>query len=201
MSFFEAPPKIQRVKFTIRGRPYGKFPNVVSLKLNGQEICPDVAQWSPSILGLSSNTAETDANGDIDIAVADDEELFPCGKRKISHEGLITNGYDTQPGDFPWHVAMFHRLKRASLSYKCGGTVINPTTIITAGHCVFDSSGRQILAERVVVQLGRHQLYTPEANMQEFQVHIIRYMIRTQCGFLNGFRERERKSDIMVLIY
>lgn len=104
----------------------------------------------------------------------DDKEIFPCGKRKIDHEGLITNGYDTKPGDFPWHVAVFHRQKRASTSYKCGGTILNPTTILTAGHCVFDSSGRLILAERVVVQLGRYQLYTPEANMQEFQVYQIK---------------------------
>lgn len=172
MSFFEAPPKITRVKFTIRGRPYGKFPNPISLKLNDLEICPTVAYWRPSILGLS-NTVETVANGDIDTTVSE-VPLFPCGKRKIEHEGLITNGFDTKPGDFPWHVAVFHRAKRASNSYKCGGTIINPTTILTAGHCVFDSSGRQILAERVVVQLGRYQLYTPEASMQEFQVYQIK---------------------------
>lgn len=172
MSFFEAPPKINKVKFTIRGRPYGKFPNVVSLKLNGLDICPNVVSWKPTILGLA-NPIETDANGSIDAPI-DDKELFPCGRRKIDHEGLITNGYDTKPGDFPWHVAIFHRRNRASLSYKCGGTIINPTTILTAGHCVFDASGRQILADRVVVQLGRYQLYTPEATTQEFQVYQIK---------------------------
>lgn len=190
MSFFEAPPKIQRVKFTVRGRPYGKFPNVVSLKLNDLEICPDVAAWSPSILGLSTG-AETDANVDIDTPVVNDQELFPCGRRKIKHEGLITNGFETQPGDFPWHVAIFHRLRRASISYKCGGTIINPTTILTAGHCVFDSSGRKILGERVVVQLGRHQLYTPEANMQEFQVYQIKLHPEYQPSLL--------ENDIAIL--
>ena len=101
-------------------------------------------------------------------------KLNSCGERQIHFEGLITNGYDTKPGDFPWHVALFHRINRAHLSYKCGGIIINPTTILTAGHCLYDSTGRRILAQRVVLQLGRYHLYTPEAHSQEFQVYQIK---------------------------
>lgn len=171
MSFFKAPPEIQRVKFTIRGRPNGDFPNVVSVKLNGQDICQNAAKWKPAILGLS-NTGDTDQ--DIDAPNnSSPPSSSSCGVRKIKHEGLITNGFESKPGDYPWHVALFHRERRTTLSYKCGGTIINPTTIITAGHCVFDSSGRQIVPDRTVIQLGRHHLYSAEANAQEFQVYRI----------------------------
>lgn len=175
LSFFESRPTKDRVKFTVRGKPYGKFPHPVALTLNNEEICKIARRWNPAIIGLSW-TGETDDDKGIVFPDSDGPfpDLFHCGKPKFNREELVTNGFDTKPGEYPWHVAIFHRERRSSSSYKCGGTIINPTTILTAGHCVFDTSGRVLLPERVTVQLGRHQLYTPESNVQEFQVYQIK---------------------------
>lgn len=42
---------------------------------------------------------------------------------------------------------------------------------IPAGHCLYEF-GRAIVAERVLVQLGKHNLQLAGPNTQEFQVYI-----------------------------
>lgn len=176
------------MKFVARGRPFGRFPNVLALQLNEADICGgDPAKWQPSIIGLS-NTGDSDGgDSGSDNGMGEAET---CGIPKIVHESLITSGYETRPGDFPWHAAIFHREPR-SLAYKCGGTIIDVTRIVTAGHCVYDSSGRPIVPERMIVQLGRHGLYTADANTQEYQVFQIRLH--------PDYRETTLANDIAIL--
>lgn len=174
MSFFKHPPEISMVQFTVRGRPFGNFPNVQSLELNGLEICKDPAKWKPAILG---NMNDGDINDDQDKGPSPGgtASLGKCGRRQIHHESLITNGYDTRQGDFPWHVAIYHRVRRDA-AYKCGGSLINENTIITAAHCIYDESGRVIIPERMIVHLGKYKLYSVDENTKEFPVfEIIRH--------------------------
>lgn len=58
-----------------------------------------------------------------------------CGIRNEDGAGFrITNAADgeTEFGEFPWMVALF-----ADKSYVCGGSLIRPNVVVTAGHCVF----------------------------------------------------------------
>lgn len=91
-----------------------------------------------------------------------------CGKRLVHHNALVVNGFSTKEGDWPWHAAIFH-LSSDNFKYKCGGTLLNSNTILTAAHCVFENN-RQIISERVTVQLGTHNLQVFGTNTQYFGV-------------------------------
>ncbi|XP_055679891.1 CLIP domain-containing serine protease B15-like [Lutzomyia longipalpis] len=166
---FESPPKLESLKFTVRGRRGGKFPNVASVHLNGENICPNPTPFKPTLLGVSSSQENEDFSDAKKVNRVD--SLRECGKRKIEHQGLITYGADTHPGDFPWHAAIYH-LEGQRRTYKCGGTIINTHTIITAGHCVFEGSSL-ITAERIIVQVGKYHLNVADDTTKEFRVFSI----------------------------
>lgn len=76
--------------------------------------------------GTSTTTTRPTVNNRVDGS----SDL--CGRRQISHTGLITGGQPTKPGDWPWHVAIY-RLKTSSSEQKyiCGGTLISKTRVVT----------------------------------------------------------------------
>lgn len=89
----------------------------------------------------------------------------------MEHQALITLGLPTRPGDWPWAAAIYHVSANTarSSSYVCGGTVLSSNIILTAAHCVYEE-GRQIVARRIRVQLGKHNLLRSDSHTQEFQV-------------------------------
>ncbi|XP_045181242.2 uncharacterized protein LOC123540352 isoform X3 [Mercenaria mercenaria] len=55
-----------------------------------------------------------------------------CGKRKVeSMTPTVVGGEDADPGEWPWHVALYF-----GGQYFCGGTLISDTFVLTAAHCV-----------------------------------------------------------------
>ncbi|XP_055697780.1 chymotrypsin-like protease CTRL-1 [Phlebotomus papatasi] len=162
---FEAPPKLKKIEFTVRGRSGGKFPDIESVHLNGADVCPNPQPFNAHLLGTSSATASEDFGEDTTGSSFTSNE---CGRRTIKHEGLITFGSETRPGDFPWHVAIYHQEGRQR-NYKCGGTIIDTNTILTAAHCVFEGFNL-IAAERIIVQVGKYHLNIADDFAKEFQV-------------------------------
>ncbi|XP_022835236.1 plasma kallikrein-like [Spodoptera litura] len=59
-----------------------------------------------------------------------------CGRRPINHTELVTTRTEAQQGDWPWHVALYLKESRNTISYHCGGNVISRTAILTSAHCV-----------------------------------------------------------------
>lgn len=55
-----------------------------------------------------------------------------CGRRKIQHIGLIKGGQKTNPGDWPWHAAIY-MTKRGSVEqkYHCGGSLLTTARVLT----------------------------------------------------------------------
>lgn len=121
----------------------------------------------------------------------------------VKHKGLITNGFETEEGDWPWHAAIYH-ITNKNQEYKCGGTLINSNTVLTglkveflkllfmiyikfniAAHCVFEN-GRQLIASRILVQLGKHNLIVSNTNTQELQVNK-KIFINLDCRDKNLF--------------
>lgn len=91
-----------------------------------------------------------------------------CGRRQVTQSAYITMGWEVRPGDYPWHVALYHKSSR-SLNYACGGSLINKQTVLTAAHCLF-AGGRQIVPEKVTIHLGKHNLNVIDTNTVEYQV-------------------------------
>ncbi|XP_065081049.1 plasminogen-like isoform X2 [Ochlerotatus camptorhynchus] len=98
---------------------------------------------------------------------------FQCGLRQRRNVELIVHGHDATRGDWPWHVAVYHKLAEESL-YACGGTLISSTFILTASHCVIDSSTRnKLLTEQILVKLGVFDLNNVDPESQERSVQEI----------------------------
>jgi secreted trypsin-like serine protease len=53
-----------------------------------------------------------------------------CGTRSFTGT-RIAGGTEAVPGEFPWTVALFKHGQ-----HFCGGSLISPTHILTAAHCV-----------------------------------------------------------------
>lgn len=66
-----------------------------------------------------------------------------CGKRPLfrrnsiyGNDGKIVGGAAVIEGDHPWQVSIFSRLTGFfPYAHSCGGSIIDPYTILTAAHC------------------------------------------------------------------
>lgn len=96
-------------------------------------------------------------------------EKFTCGRRLINHEALIVNGYASKEGDWPWHTAILHIGINQNIEYKCGGTLLNSHSVLTAAHCVYEND-RPIVPDRVLVQLARNNLKVSGTHSQDIEV-------------------------------
>ncbi|XP_065350193.1 uncharacterized protein LOC135946078 [Cloeon dipterum] len=62
---------------------------------------------------------------------------FPdCGrKREIQPSTQNSNGVTAHTGDHPWNVY----IENVKTGQTCGGTLISPTVVLTAAHCLYES--------------------------------------------------------------
>lgn len=104
--------------------------------------------------------------------------ISACGRRLPDYNSLIIDGF-TSNNHWPWHSAIYHVMQHGSTivepqisEYKCGGTLIDAVTILTAAHCV--SNNNQVMDfERVLVLLGKLNLDVHENSTQTFKVNFI----------------------------
>lgn len=100
-------------------------------------------------------------------------KIMQCGRRVIQQQKLITNGFAAKEGDWPWHSAIYHAdVDGLAQNYRCGGTLITSTAVLTAAHCLYDTE-RPIVPERVFVHVGKLNLALAGLNTQQFEVHRI----------------------------
>ncbi|XP_062708618.1 chymotrypsinogen B-like isoform X2 [Aedes albopictus] len=65
----------------------------------------------------------------------------PCGRRPLTHLPLILGGENSVPGEWPWHAAIFLlKHEKSTQTYRCGGTLISSSFVLTAAHCTFISA-------------------------------------------------------------
>ncbi|EDS31178.1 elastase [Culex quinquefasciatus] len=112
-----------------------------------------------------------------------------CGARKVTINEVIVRGWDTVPGSFPWHGAIYHRKGRSD-SYACGGTLLNARFVMTADHCVKDDNGFVLSPKRIIVRLGLNNLNAP--NLRNTQQHEVLTIHRVPEA--NG-----KKNDVALL--
>ncbi|KAK9509090.1 hypothetical protein O3M35_006482 [Rhynocoris fuscipes] len=100
-----------------------------------------------------------------------------CGKRNKPDTNLELGAFTSEPGNFPWHVAIYKYDKFAE-SYEniCGGTIISPHVVLTAAQCVYDTANRSTYAPtffRVVAGKMSFEWSTADSNAQEIMVNSI----------------------------
>ncbi|XP_017293277.1 ST14 transmembrane serine protease matriptase a [Kryptolebias marmoratus] len=84
-----------------------------------------------------------------------DEENCDCGQRPL-RTSRIVGGMEADDGEFPWQVSLHAKLKSGT-THVCGASIISPTWLITAAHCVQDSDfARLSKPNSWVVYLGLH---------------------------------------------
>ncbi|CAG0889650.1 unnamed protein product [Darwinula stevensoni] len=101
------------------------------------------------------------------------------------HPGRIIGGGDTKPGDYPWMGALLHM----SSTWRpfCGGSLITPRHVLTAGHCVVQRV--QYVPSSFLVRIGEQNFDDrSETKHQDFrikEVHIHPYYKDMNWTILN----------------
>ncbi|EDS36291.1 proacrosin [Culex quinquefasciatus] len=116
-------------------------------------------------------------------------DAFECGVRKNNVNKVIVRGQQTSPGDWPWHVAIYHQ-GYSSYSYACGGTLLSKIFVLTADHCVRSENDYVISSRNIFVRLGLHNMR--ELNRQTFQQHKVQQIHTLGLS-------KQLKNDIAIL--
>ncbi|XP_028299404.1 proproteinase E-like isoform X2 [Gouania willdenowi] len=85
--------------------------------------------------------------------------VFGCGTPAVKPDtGRVVNGEDARPHSWPWQISL--QVKHGSrYHHTCGGTLIAPRWVLTAGHCIWPGD-----VYRVV--LGEHDMSQQEQTEQ-----------------------------------
>lgn len=140
------------------------------LTLNGRNLCAGLIP-SPSIpLNPFSGFTPTRAPSTYL------QQVITCGTQPaLGSRELISAGVRVLVGEYPWHAGLY-KLERAGIaSYFCGGSLINQNTIVTAAHCLTESTGTTS-PDRVLVKMGTVDVnilgqYGRDYNVQQIQLH------------------------------
>ncbi|MHB8235350.1 MAG: S1 family peptidase [Solirubrobacteraceae bacterium] len=104
----------------------------------------------------------------------------------------IVNGTQISIAQAPWQVVVF---ANADGGLLCGGSIISPTQILTAAHCVFDETTNQpIAASDFEVLAGTANFNATESTMQERLVSSVR-----PHPYYNPTEPLPRADDVAVL--
>lgn len=137
-------------------------PRLIKIKLNGREICPHYEE---------EKIMQTIANNDNYRPLLELNINVPkCGIPIATPVALVTEGHRTQPGQFPWHAALY-RKDGDTDTYVCGGTLIDEQHIVTAAHCATKQNFQHPRdPKELVVILGKYGLWVSGKFEQPFTV-------------------------------
>lgn len=161
MITFSVPPVFH---FVVRA-PFGKpFPNLHTVELNGAKVCKRPKKWDPTLSGPQAEVAGV-------ALVAPTKRVPPCGRRKNDFTPLVVGSKKVREGDWPWHVALYRKKPDGNWTYRCGGSIVSKTSIVTAGHCVVGRGPMPASTLKVVV--GKHHLNTNDTHAKEIAVESV----------------------------
>lgn len=61
-----------------------------------------------------------------------------CGVRRLTSMNLLFGGTDVEPGEWPWHVAIYYLdASYINGTYRCGGNIISHNYVLTGNFFFF----------------------------------------------------------------
>lgn len=91
----------------------------------------------------------------------------------------IVGGAPATPGEWPWQVALVDGAATGPNYWDdqfCGGSLVHPQWVVTAGHCVTDNSGNVEAPTSIDIVAGIYNLSSPAGGYQQRDViQIIRH--------------------------
>lgn len=114
-----------------------------------------------------------------------------CGVRHPDGVGYqIANSHDeAQYGEFPWMAALSGESETGGLEYVCGGSLIHPSVVLSAGHCVHNR-----VANKMRVRLGEWDTQTRNEIFAHSDHEVSQIIIHEDFGPMNLF------NDIALLV-
>ncbi|XP_050665142.1 phenoloxidase-activating enzyme 1-like [Leptidea sinapis] len=101
-----------------------------------------------------------DLSGNTESSVVEDSEPSPRGECGLdNNEDRIFGGEATDIDEFPWMALLGYRTKMNSITYQCGGVLINHRYILTAAHCTVGEI-EKVVGKLVSARLGEYDTRT-----------------------------------------
>ncbi|XP_021017056.1 chymotrypsin-like elastase family member 3B [Mus caroli] len=86
-----------------------------------------------------------------------------CGQPSYNPSSRVVNGEEAVPHSWPWQVSLQYEMG-GSFYHTCGGSLITPDWVLTAGHCIMPYLTYQVV-------LGEHEQGVEEGSEQVIPIN------------------------------